>query len=95
MRSFSIFCVATVFALTTAASAAEKPTPLGAFKNWSAFTAGTGADKTCYVLSQPVASDPKSAKRDPIYFLISDFPPARPRPSRRSFPAMPIPTMAR
>lgn len=73
MRSFSVFCVATVL-LTTAASAAEKPTALGTFKNWSAFTAGTGADKTCYALSQPVASDPKSAKRDPIYFLISDFP---------------------
>ncbi|HEY4124625.1 MAG TPA: invasion associated locus B family protein [Rhizomicrobium sp.] len=74
MRSFSIFCVATVFALASSASAAEKPTPLGSFKNWSAFTAGTGDTKTCYALSQPVASDPKSAKRDAIYFLISDFP---------------------
>lgn len=74
MRLLPIFCAATALALATGASAAEKPTALGTFKNWSAFTAGTGADKTCYALSQPVASEPKSAKRDPIYFLISDFP---------------------
>lgn len=74
MRLFPIFCAATALALATAAQAADKPTALGTFKNWSAFTAGTGDAKTCYALSQPVASEPKSAKRDPIYFLISDFP---------------------
>jgi hypothetical protein len=72
MRLFPVFCIATV--LAAPAFAAEKPTALGTFKNWSAYTAGTGADKTCYALSQPVASDPKTVTRGQIYFLISDFP---------------------
>ncbi len=73
MRLFPIFCVALGLSATSAL-AADKPTPLGTFKNWSAYTAGTGSAKTCYALSQPVASDPKGTKRDPIYFLISDWP---------------------
>lgn len=60
--------------LAVPAWAAEKPTPLGTFKDWSAYTAGTGADKTCYALSQPVASEPKNVKRGKVYFLVSDFP---------------------
>jgi hypothetical protein len=72
MRLFPVFCLAIVTAAP--ALAAEKPTALGTFKNWSAYTAGTGADKTCYALSQPVASDPKNVTRGEIYFLISDFP---------------------
>jgi len=72
MRLFPVFCIATV--LAAPAFAAEKPTALGTFKNWSAYTAGTGADKTCYALSQPAASDPKTVARGSIYFLISDFP---------------------
>lgn len=72
MRLFPVFCLAIV--LAGPAFAAEKPMALGTFKNWSAYTAGTGADKTCYALSQPVASDPKTVTRGQIYFLISDFP---------------------
>jgi hypothetical protein len=72
MRLFPVFCLAIV--LAGPAFAAEMPTALGTFKNWSAYTAGTGADKTCYALSQPVASDPKTVTRGQIYFLISDFP---------------------
>ena len=72
MRLFPVFCLAIV--LAGPAFAAEKPAALGTFKNWSAYTAGTGADKTCYALSEPVASDPKGVARGKIYFLISDFP---------------------
>jgi len=53
---------------------ADTPTLLGAFKSWSAFQMGTGDSKVCYALSQPKSSDPKKAKRDPIFFLISDWP---------------------
>lgn len=72
MRLFPVLCLAVV--LATPAAAADKPTQLGRFKDWTAMTAGTGADKTCYALSQPVASDPKGVTRGQIYFLISDFP---------------------
>jgi len=77
MRLFSFICVTALLGLATAATAAtaaEKPTALGTFKNWSAYTAGTGADKTCYALSEPVASQPAGVKRDKIYLLISNFP---------------------
>lgn len=72
MRSIAVLCL--VGLAGSPAFAAEKPTPLGSFRDWSAFTAGSGADKTCYALSQPVASTPDNVKRGPIYFLISDFP---------------------
>ena len=72
MRLVPIFCVAAL--LATPAIAADKPTPLGKFKDWSAFTVGAGSDKTCYALSEPVASEPKGVTRGKVYFLLSDFP---------------------
>ncbi len=61
--------------LSTAAAAADTaPTLLGAFKDWSAFQSTTSDGKTCYVMGQPRSSVPKKAVRDPIYFLISDWP---------------------
>ena len=56
------------------AAAANSPTLLGAFKNWSAYTIETGGTKVCYALSQPKSTSPKNVKRDPVFFLISDWP---------------------
>jgi len=55
-------------------AAAEQATVLGVFQKWSAFSSGTGDAKVCYALSQPASTEPKRAKRDPIYFLINDWP---------------------
>ena len=41
---------------------------------WNAFSAGTGSNKVCYVLSQPSSSEPRKAHRDAIGFLINDWP---------------------
>lgn len=57
-----------------AAMAAAGPTLLGSFKDWSAYTTDTGNGKVCYALSQPKSMAPKGAKRDPVFFLISDWP---------------------
>ncbi|MBV9548929.1 MAG: Invasion associated locus B family protein [Alphaproteobacteria bacterium] len=54
--------------------AAEPATLLGVFQNWSAYSSGSGNDLTCYTLSQPRATQPKGAKRTPIYLMISDWP---------------------
>jgi len=62
-----------------AAAAAEPATLLGVNKDWSAFTTGSGGSKICYALAKPVSSDPKKAKRDPIYFIITDWPGRRPK----------------
>src|SRR5262249_38082799 len=53
---------------------ADAPTLLGAYSGWSAFQSATGDGRTCYVMAQPSSSEPAKAKRDPIYFLISDWP---------------------
>ncbi|MEJ1970715.1 MAG: invasion associated locus B family protein [Rhizomicrobium sp.] len=64
-------CAALAFAATEAT--ADTPTLLGVSQNWSAFTQGSGSAKTCYAISKPTATSPKK-KRDPIYFLITDWP---------------------
>ena len=62
-------------ALVSASSvAADTPTLLGSFNDWSAFQTITTSGRTCYALAKPKSSEPKKAKRDPIYFLISDWP---------------------
>ncbi len=53
---------------------AQDPTPLGEFKDWAAYTYKTSGGKVCYVVSQPKASEPKNAKRDPIFFLVTHRP---------------------
>jgi hypothetical protein len=56
-----------------AAQAQPKPTLVGTYTNWFAYSSGNGAEKVCYVLGQPKSSVPK-ARRDPIFFLISTWP---------------------
>jgi invasion protein IalB len=59
--------------LTLGAQAAE-PTPLGTFKDWAAYTYKAADTQVCYVVSQPKSSDPKAAKRDPVFFLVTHMP---------------------
>ena len=81
MSGFTRFIVTGVFAAASLAatqvSADSGPTLLGAFKNWSALQAVSRDGKSCYAMAQPKSSEPKGAKRDPIYFLINTWP-ARP-----------------
>ena len=65
--------------VAAAPASADNPTLLGVSKNWGAYTVGNGADKVCYALSQPKSTSPKKAKRDPIFFLINDWPGRRAR----------------
>ena len=58
-----------------AAGAAEaKADLLGEFQNWFAYSTGTGANKVCYVLAKPRVSEPRGARRDPVFFMISNWP---------------------
>jgi hypothetical protein len=64
-------------ALTAAAimpARAEPATLLGVFQSWSAYSSGSGSDMTCYALTQPRASTPKTAKRSAVYLMVSDWP---------------------
>jgi hypothetical protein len=78
MRNFTYVAASVFGALMLAGGPAAAQSSsselLGTFQDWSAYTNGSGAQKTCYVLAKPQSSLPKKAKRDPIYFLISDWP---------------------
>jgi hypothetical protein len=65
---------ALVFAVLVCAPARAEPTAIGSFKDWSVYRTDNGKDKVCYALAQPKSSEPKKAKRDPIFFLISTWP---------------------
>ena len=65
-------------ASTGAGAASDTATLLGVSSAWSAFTSGSGGSKICYAISKPISTTPK-AKRDPIYFLITDWPGRTPR----------------
>lgn len=58
----------------TAALAQQGQQLLGQFNDWSAYTAGSGAQKVCFVISQPKSRAPEGLKRDPGYFFITHRP---------------------
>jgi hypothetical protein len=47
---------------------------LGQFQDWSAYTAGSGASKVCFAISQPKSRAPEGLNRDPAYFFVSHRP---------------------
>jgi Invasion associated locus B (IalB) protein len=66
---------AVAVALLAAAPAhADNPLQLGTFQSWTAFVVGAGDSKSCYVIARPQSSDPAKIKRDPIAFLVTDWP---------------------
>ena len=52
----------------------QNPTLLVESGDWQAYTYKSADAKVCYVVSQPKSSDPKAAKRDPIFFLVTHRP---------------------
>ena len=66
-----------VLALNVAAAVPARAEPanlLGAFGNWTAYSSGSGDSLTCYALSKPRATRPATAKRTPVYLMVSDWP---------------------
>jgi hypothetical protein len=64
----------TTAAVLASATALAAPQPLGTFQNWAAYTTQAGDAKVCYALTRPTSSEPPKARRDPIFFLINDWP---------------------
>ena len=52
----------------------QEPTPLGEFGAWAAYAYRAQGGKVCYVVSQPKVSAPKTAKRDPVFLLVTHRP---------------------
>ncbi len=58
------------------AAAQQSPTLLGSQDAWEAYKNSDGRGAVCWAVSQPQAKEPATAKRDPIYFLITTWPKA-------------------
>ncbi|HUO90720.1 MAG TPA: invasion associated locus B family protein [Rhizomicrobium sp.] len=82
----AVLGVAAFAAASAGATADATATLLGVSKDWSALTSGTGTSKICYALSKPISTDPRKAKRDPIYFLITDWPGRRAKSEPQAVP---------
>ena len=75
MRTLATLATALLLAaFAVPADAAESPTFLGTFHDWSGYMRGSGDGRVCYALSEPRSKEPARARRDPIYFLINDWP---------------------
>lgn len=61
-----------------AALADNEPKQIGAFDDWAAYAYDAADSKVCYVSSTPKSTDPKSVKRDPAFFLVTNMPGRKP-----------------
>ena len=61
----SSLCAAALAVATPAL--ADAANLLGVFKNWTAYSTGSGDSMTCYAMSKPRATQPRGAKRGDIY----------------------------
>lgn len=52
----------------------NEPESLGQFNDWAAYTYKAADTKVCYISSQPKSTEPKTAKRDPVFFLVTHMP---------------------
>lgn len=66
------------FALAGLAHAEGEPKQIGAFNDWLAYSYDAADSKVCYVSSTPKSSEPKNAKRDPAFFLVTHMPGRKP-----------------
>ena len=62
-----------VAALVATPALAQEVTLLEKFKDWSAYAAA-GSPKVCFAVAKPTNSNPKTVKRGPIFFYISQWP---------------------
>lgn len=69
----SLATLAVILGLGTA-SAQQGPTLLGTSDAWEAYKNSDGRGAVCWAVSQPQTKEPATAKRDPIYFLITTWP---------------------
>jgi invasion protein IalB len=67
------FLVMTFGAGTVLAQGTD-PELLGEFSDWAAYTYKAKDTKVCYVSSRPKSSEPKNAKRDPAFLLVTHMP---------------------
>jgi hypothetical protein len=67
---------ATAPAAAAAAAGGAKPTLLGQYGDWGAYTASPGGKKVCFAIAKPTSSEttPPNRPRNPSYIFISSRP---------------------
>jgi Invasion associated locus B (IalB) protein len=74
LRSIASVAIFSAISVAAIAQTPESPTSLGKSGDWEAFTYDAADSKVCYVFSAPTKSEPKTAKRNPVYFMITHWP---------------------
>ena len=74
IQNLKMLGLSVLIVVAAASSAQAAASLLGQHDAWAAYTNGSGAKKTCFVISQPVSTRPKNVKRDPVYFMITHWP---------------------
>ena len=69
--SFTIWSVSNAALSRVYAATPEK---IGTFRYWRVYQLGSGANKVCYMLSEPVEKLPRNVRRGKIYFSIMHHP---------------------
>jgi len=82
--------LASILAACAAGAAhAEPPSLIGTYREWSAFKGNSEKNQVCYAMAKPSATLPKKATRDPIYFMVSDWPARRAKGELEVVPGYP------
>lgn len=55
-------------------TSAAAPVQIDSFSHWRVYELGSGADKVCYILSEPLEKLPKNVRRGKIYFSVMHWP---------------------
>lgn len=56
------------------AAPGSEPNLMGSFRDWQVYNAGTGPDRSCFVVSPPQTKTPANVNRGPIFFMITSWP---------------------
>ena len=78
IRQTGAWTLTLFLAFTGLAQAEGEPKQIGAFDDWLAYSYDAADSKVCYVSSTPKSSEPKNAKRDPAFFLVTHMPGRKP-----------------
>jgi hypothetical protein len=72
--SSALVLAAAMLAGASSLARADDPVSLGTFDDWESFSYQSGGAPVCYIYSTPKKSESaKKVKRDPIYFLVTNF----------------------
>ena len=70
----AVFIFAAALTPLASAQADASPKLLGSFKKWNAYVYGSGAERICYIMSEPTKMAPRSANRGDVFVMLTHRP---------------------